>query len=119
MQLLVIQLIILFICSPIGVVVVVVVFGRQMHTPLSLPPQASVLAEACCWIHFLGHGGKEVNRVDQEEAEVVGWEVAAFIGILGCAVVGSVCWRGGGGIILWESMIGFFLGGGFFFTWLR
>ena len=44
-----------------------------------------MLEEACCWMHFRGHGGKEVNRVDQEEAEVVGWEVAAFIGILRCA----------------------------------
>lgn len=72
-------------------------FGRQMHTWLSLPPQASVFEEeACCWMHFLGHGGKVVNRVDQEVVEVVGWEVAAFIGILGCAVVECFLERGRG-----------------------
>lgn len=82
------QLIMLFICSPIGVVVVVV-FGRQMHTrlvvcplPLPPPPQASVLEEACCWMHFLGHGGKGVNRVDQEEVEVVGGDEGVVIGIV-------------------------------------
>jgi len=95
----------LFMCSPIGVVVM---FGRQMHTRLVVcplpPPQASVLdvegEKVCSWMHSLGHGGKGVRRVDQE-VEVVG----VFIGIVR---------RGSGGECLLErgrlfrEKVGFF-----------